>query len=521
MYKVGIVILFLHIFIAPYNLLAESNKKKSIYTSITGAIWEGATPDEKDYYVYGVLSGQFLFYNLMLDDVQGDNLKKMKEDFNAINIPTLEIKAIVKKIDQFYSDNKNIPIPLYLAFAAIAAQETGENISSTLKQLRQQYGEKEAQEHIKPSSATKLIKGKKIKYSLSINNSKWKQIKSVNKDSEYSFTHKDGVVWAFIIPEKLELTFPFLKEAAFLNFQYSSENAKIVFEEIRIVNNKKIMHLQMEGLLKSIPFVYYGYYYTSKIGSVQVVTYTTKSLFEKYKNDMLDFLNGFGTYEDGSLSKNESLPKKSNDGVTGTGWLSTSGHIVTSDHIIEGKNNIKVVLFTGETIEAKVSLRDKTNDIALLRPKSLIKLPYALSIAKRGTKLGSSIFTVGYPHPDIMGTSPKVTTGRINSLTGLQNDPRTYQISIPVQSGNSGGPILNTDGEVIGVVTSKLSAMKMVEWTGDLPQNVNYAVKAPYVEVLLDAAPNRNLLKPIKFKSKVLEEIVDKIKKSIVMVIAE
>lgn len=100
--------------------------------------------------------------------------------------------------------------------------------------------------------------------------------------------------------------------------------------------------------------------------------------------------------------------------------------------------------------------------------------------------LGTEVFTIGFPQPELMGVEPKLSTGVISATSGIQDDTRTYQISVPVQAGNSGGPLIDNEGRVVGIVASKLNAAKVFEWTGDLPQNVNYAVKSTYLARLMD-----------------------------------
>jgi len=111
--------------------------------------------------------------------------------------------------------------------------------------------------------------------------------------------------------------------------------------------------------------------------------------------------------------------------------------------------------------------------------------------------------------------------GIVSSLSGIMDDPRVYQISVPLQSGNSGGPLLNLKGEVVGITTSKLNAAKVFQWTGDLPENVNYAIKIPYLSMLLDAeAPaSRSVELPIREGS--LEELAARISESVMLVVAE
>jgi len=180
-------------------------------------------------------------------------------------------------------------------------------------------------------------------------------------------------------------------------------------------------------------------------------------------------------------------PKKASKVVSGTGWPVAGGYVVTNHHVIAGRKTILLYRTDGVKISASVAVDDVTNDLALLKPDNGKLLPPALPLANRAAQVGGHVFTVGYPHPDMMGKEPKLTDGIINARTGLKNDPRVYQISVPLQGGNSGGPLINMRGEVVGITTSKMSAVKVFKWTGDLPQNVNYAVKVGYVRALLSS----------------------------------
>jgi serine protease Do len=92
----------------------------------------------------------------------------------------------------------------------------------------------------------------------------------------------------------------------------------------------------------------------------------------------------------------------------------------------------------------------------------------------------------GYPHADILASSGNFTQGNVTALAGMGDDSRYLQISTPVQAGNSGGPLLDQSGNLVGIVTSKLNALKMAQASGDLPQNVNFALKASIVASFLD-----------------------------------
>lgn len=207
----------------------------------------------------------------------------------------------------------------------------------------------------------------------------------------------------------------------------------------------------------------------------------------------------------------------------GTGWLCATGFVVTNHHVVKGYKKITLIRTDGVRIPASVVLSDRLNDLALLRAdKSSLRDIYSIPLARERVRIGANVFTIGYPHPDVMGVKPKLTDGVISAVTGLGDDPRTYQITVPVQAGNSGGPLLNMKGEVIGVVTSKLSAVEIFKWTGDLPQNVNYAVKVPYLKALLDSVRSHDSrITRLPRKPGTLEELAARIQNSVMMVIAE
>lgn len=201
--------------------------------------------------------------------------------------------------------------------------------------------------------------------------------------------------------------------------------------------------------------------------------------------------------------------------VSGTGWV-THGLIATNNHVIEGRDRIRVRFANGQEMTAFRRETDAVNDVALLRVAG--ELPPGLPLAAAEAGIGAEVFTLGYPHTDIMGSNAKLSTGIINSTTGVRDDPRLYQISVPVQSGNSGGPLVNMRGEVVGLVTGKLSAAQVFRWTGDLPQNVNYAVKVHHLAALLDPSDQAPDL-PAQEGS--LETLAARIGAAVVLVIAE
>lgn len=171
---------------------------------------------------------------------------------------------------------------------------------------------------------------------------------------------------------------------------------------------------------------------------------------------------------------------------SGTGWVVANGKIATAYHVVSGVDVIIVYGPDKAPHEATIAFKDEPNDIAILSVKFDKWRPASLPISRIAPRLGSKVFTIGFPHGDVLGLAPKFSSGEISANSGLQDDPRFFQISVPVQSGNSGGPLVNQRGEVVGIVTSKLDALQMAKATGDLPQNVNYAIKGRYLQGLLD-----------------------------------
>ena len=159
--------------------------------------------------------------------------------------------------------------------------------------------------------------------------------------------------------------------------------------------------------------------------------------------------------------------------------------IVTNNHVIEGCVGDIHGNLTGEgTISLRIVSTDETNDLALLQAQKTFNDVAII----RGSAIhpGDTIIAIGYPLHGLLTSDFTVTAGIVSSLSGLLNDTRYLQISAGVQSGNSGGPLLDTSGNVVGVVAAKINAIKFAKATGDLPQNINFAVKTGAVRDFLD-----------------------------------
>jgi len=183
-------------------------------------------------------------------------------------------------------------------------------------------------------------------------------------------------------------------------------------------------------------------------------------------------------------SSNRPQVKKINS--TGTGFFVTSdGHILSSHHVVESAKTVKVFV-SGVEYYANIISSDPKNDIAIL--KASIATPFSwLKITDSDTvKEGEEVGTFGFPLPDLQGSNPKFSKGVISALTGIQDDPTEFQISTPIQPGNSGGPLfLIETGDVIGIISGKLNDSYAFNRSGSMPQNINYAVKSVYVMAFL------------------------------------
>jgi S1-C subfamily serine protease len=189
-----------------------------------------------------------------------------------------------------------------------------------------------------------------------------------------------------------------------------------------------------------------------------------------------------GTFRSPTPSDPGSRPASS----SGTGIIvSGSGAVITNQHVVGSCDEITVTR-AGMAEPARLVFADSRNDLAVIQASARLGTPAVL----RGgayVRPGEDVIAIGFPLQDMLSDEPKITQGMVNSLAGLANDMRVLQVSAPIQPGNSGGPLLDMSGHLVGVVTSKLDAIKMAEYTGDVPQNVNFALKTSLVKDILDA----------------------------------
>lgn len=172
---------------------------------------------------------------------------------------------------------------------------------------------------------------------------------------------------------------------------------------------------------------------------------------------------------------------------SGTGWALNKGYVVTNHHVANNARTIvlkfmqgeELVEYTGETV-----LMDEEHDLAIIKItdtkfNGFGTLPYSVKTSL--ADVGESVFVLGYPLISTMGDEIKLTTGIISSHSGFEGNKSQYQISAPVQPGNSGGPLFDEDGNIVGIVNAKHTGA----------ENVSYAVKASHLQALVNQLPDK------------------------------
>lgn len=178
-------------------------------------------------------------------------------------------------------------------------------------------------------------------------------------------------------------------------------------------------------------------------------------------------------------------PAKQARSGTGTGFVvSDSGHVVTNHHVVDGCSEITGNLSGAAPVKLRLVSDDETNDLALLQAPSPFK--DVASIRLNSIRVGDGVVAIGYPYHGLLTSDFTVTTGIVSSLSGILNDTRHLQISAAVQPGNSGGPLFDLGGAVVGVVAAKLDAVRMARATGSIPENINFAIKTGALRDFLD-----------------------------------
>ncbi len=182
--------------------------------------------------------------------------------------------------------------------------------------------------------------------------------------------------------------------------------------------------------------------------------------------------------------------------ASGTGfYVSNEGHIITNHHVINGCSEIKVHA-EGKSTTATILAKDASNDLALLKIPN--RPPHVFAFSNENPYPLQNIIVAGFPFGDAVSSSLKFTTGVISSLAGIGNNYSQMQIDAALQPGNSGGPIIDELGNIVGIAVAKLDVDKVYEDFGVIPENTNFAIKGSIAKILLQSfnvplkVPNKN-----------------------------
>ena len=208
-----------------------------------------------------------------------------------------------------------------------------------------------------------------------------------------------------------------------------------------------------------------------------------------------------------------------NSASSGTGFfLSKDGYIITNYHVVENARTIKVSGINDDnkiSYTARVEISDKQNDLAILKITDisftpLTNIPYTFKYTT--SSVGEDCFVLGYPLISTMGLDIKLTNGIISSKTGFEGNIAEYQMSAPVQPGNSGGPLFDKNGNIIGVVCAKHREA----------ENAGYAIKASYIRNLVELLPTSITMPQTNLLAgKALPKQVELASKAVCMIIVD
>lgn len=179
-------------------------------------------------------------------------------------------------------------------------------------------------------------------------------------------------------------------------------------------------------------------------------------------------------------------------GGSGSGIIfSTQGHVLTNHHVIAGCNSFKVVTADGKEHDATLVASDEKLDVAVLKISGIysnrtFRAPPTLTSSAQ-VRSGQKVFTVGHPLGELLSSEAKYNDGTVSAMSGMGDDQRVMQISVPIQPGNSGGPLANMNGEVVGLIVASVNGGALLRQTNILAQNINFAIKSdPIIEFLTE-----------------------------------
>lgn len=266
---------------------------------------------------------------------------------------------------------------------------------------------------------------------------------------------------------------------------------------VRKIINKMLVDIGKGGSLGDLQKKYSSYHvnltelenfvsYKARIGldylqiSQQGYDTCLNAKFNFCRTDGNDFIKKPVNNSEKTSPKNS--VKKPVKSSSGSGFfVSQDGYIITNEHVA---GNCKSISVQSQEVEAILIDKDSKYDLALL--KVVFPSEEYSTFRESEPVLGEQVITAGFPYKGLLSSGIKITSGIVSSLAGMRNDSRLIQITAPIQPGNSGGPLIDSYGNVIGVIVSKLNSTFMLKTFQDIPQNVNFAINGEYVKEFLE-----------------------------------
>jgi S1-C subfamily serine protease len=172
--------------------------------------------------------------------------------------------------------------------------------------------------------------------------------------------------------------------------------------------------------------------------------------------------------------------------ASGTAFaINKTGDFLTNNHVVKSCGSVGL-RNAGLRRDGLVIANDERNDLAVVRAQ-ISGVPLLHFREGRPIRPADPVVVLGFPYAGLLATAPQVTTGAVSALAGLRDDTRYFQLTAPVQPGNSGGPLLDLSGNVVGIVSARINALAVAEATGTLPENINFAIKSGIIRGFLEA----------------------------------
>ncbi len=203
---------------------------------------------------------------------------------------------------------------------------------------------------------------------------------------------------------------------------------------------------------------------------------------------------------------------------SGTGFFITEdGYLITNQRLAESGRHVEAITEAG-IMPARVVKVDVADDLALLKVDGTFTALPVLS--SQAVKAGGTVAVVGFPSVGLQGFAPKLAKGRVAALAKGQDNLRCFEVDVPVQPGNSGGPLVDQYGNVVGVLSQRLNETAVLETTGALADNVNFALKSSQLLGFLESRPDVSAkLNQPNFNERRFEDVVESTGKATALVV--